>query len=164
MLYCGNVQAFTKEEEIVMNSTTQESRVSNKLPILFHLCLPTSSPAGYFKANPKQRNSLKKNHHNTIITPQYIHIYIYIFFFCLIFWSHHTECKTLVPQPRLEATLPTVEAQSLNRWTARESLSSVQFSHSVVSDSSRPHESQHARSACPSPTPGVHSDSCPSSR
>ena len=41
--------------------------------------------------------------------------------------------------------------------------SSVQFSHSVVSDSFQPHESQHARPPCPSPTPGVHSDSCPSS-
>ena len=38
-------------------------------------------------------------------------------------------------------------------------LSSVQFSHSVVSDSLRPHESQHARPPCPSPSPGVHSNS-----
>ena len=43
-------------------------------------------------------------------------------------------------------------------------FSSVQFSCSVVSDSLRPHESQHARPSCPSPTPGVHSDSCPSSQ
>ena len=41
---------------------------------------------------------------------------------------------------------------------------SVQLSHSVVSDSLRPHESQHTRPPCPSPTPGVHSDSCPSSQ
>ena len=41
---------------------------------------------------------------------------------------------------------------------------SVQFSRSVVSDSLRPHELQHARPPCPSPTPGVHSDSCPSSQ
>ena len=41
---------------------------------------------------------------------------------------------------------------------------SVQFSHSVVSDSSRPHESQHARPPCPSPAPGVHPDSHPSSQ
>ena len=40
-------------------------------------------------------------------------------------------------------------------------ISSVQFSHSVVSDFLRPHELQHARPPCPSPTPGVHSDSCP---
>ena len=41
---------------------------------------------------------------------------------------------------------------------------SVQFSRSVVSDCLRPHESQHARPPCPSPTPGVHSDSHPSSQ
>ena len=40
----------------------------------------------------------------------------------------------------------------------------VQFSHSVMSDSLPPHESQHTRPPCPSPTPGVHSNSCPSSR
>ena len=43
-------------------------------------------------------------------------------------------------------------------------LGSVQLSHSVVSDSLRPHESQHARPPCPSPTPGVHSNSRPLSR
>ena len=43
-------------------------------------------------------------------------------------------------------------------------FTSVQFSHSVVSDSLRPHESQHARPPCPSPTPGVHPDSHPSSQ
>ena len=41
---------------------------------------------------------------------------------------------------------------------------SVQFSRSVVSDSLRPHELQHARPPCPSPSPGVHSDSHPSSQ
>ena len=41
---------------------------------------------------------------------------------------------------------------------------SFQFSCSVVSNSSQPHESQHARPPCPSPTPGVHSNSCPSSQ
>ena len=40
---------------------------------------------------------------------------------------------------------------------------SVQISRSVVSDSLRPHESQHAKPPCPSPTPGVYSNSCPSS-
>ena len=38
------------------------------------------------------------------------------------------------------------------------------FSHSVMSDSLQPHELQHARPPCPSPTPGVYSNSCPSSR
>ena len=43
-------------------------------------------------------------------------------------------------------------------------ISSVQFSRSVVSDSLWPHELQHARPPCPSPSPGVHSDSRPSSQ
>ena len=41
-------------------------------------------------------------------------------------------------------------------------IRSDQISRSVVSNSFRPHESQHARPPCPSPTPGVHSDSHPS--
>ena len=44
------------------------------------------------------------------------------------------------------------------------SVSSVQFSHSVVSDSLQPHESQHARPPCPSPTPRVYWNPCPSSQ
>ena len=43
-------------------------------------------------------------------------------------------------------------------------FSSNKFSHSVMSDSSPPHELQHARPPCPSPTPRVHPNPCPSSR
>ena len=43
-------------------------------------------------------------------------------------------------------------------------FSSVQFNRSIVSDSFRPHELQHTRPPCPSPTPRVHSNSRPSSR
>ena len=43
-------------------------------------------------------------------------------------------------------------------------FSSVQFSGSVVSNSLRPHELQHARPPCPSTTPGVHPNSCASSQ
>ena len=43
-------------------------------------------------------------------------------------------------------------------------FSSVQFSCSIMSNSFQPHESQHARPPCPSPNPGVYSNSCPSSR
>ena len=45
-----------------------------------------------------------------------------------------------------------------------ECFSSFQFSHSVMSDSLRPHESQHTRPPCPSPSPGVHANSRPSSQ
>ena len=43
-------------------------------------------------------------------------------------------------------------------------IQSVQFSHSVVSDSLQSHELQHARPPCPSPTPWVHPNPCPTSR
>ena len=43
-------------------------------------------------------------------------------------------------------------------------VGSAQFSHSVVSDSLRPHEPQHTRSPCPSPTPKVHPNPCPLSQ
>ena len=49
-------------------------------------------------------------------------------------------------------------------WCSVQFSPSVQFSCSVVSDSLQPHESRHARLPCPSPSPGVHSNSCPLSR
>ena len=52
----------------------------------------------------------------------------------------------------------------MERVTCKLTFSSVQFSRSVVSKSLRPHESQHARPPCPSPTPRIHSDSFPSSQ
>ena len=48
-------------------------------------------------------------------------------------------------------------------WTSWFQFSSVQFSHSLMSDSLWPHEPQHARPPCPSPTPRVYPNSCPSS-
>ena len=54
---------------------------------------------------------------------------------------------------------------SLLWWKWKRTVkSSVQFSRSVVSNSLRPHESQHARLPCPSPIPGACSNSCPLSR
>ena len=57
-------------------------------------------------------------------------------------------------------------AQIIAKWlkkvqkTTRPFKYSVQFSHSVMSDSLWPHESQHARPPCPSPTPGGYPNSC----
>ena len=49
-------------------------------------------------------------------------------------------------------------------WFRWDSFSSVQFSCLVGSNSLQPHVSQHCRPPCPSPTPGVHPNPCPSSR
>ena len=58
------------------------------------------------------------------------------------------------PEKKSDATESKREQHFVNK-----SVSSVQFSHLVVSDSWRSHELQHARPPCPSPTPGVHSNS-----
>ena len=49
----------------------------------------------------------------------------------------------------------------LSMYWYEKTSSSFQFSHSVMSDSLRPHELQHARPPCPSPTPRVHPNLCP---
>ena len=59
---------------------------------------------------------------------------------------------------------PIIQSEVSQKEKHQYSTSSVQFSCSVVSDSLRPHELQHARPPCPSPTSGVHSDSCPLSQ
>ena len=71
--------------------------------------------------------------------------------------------QILAPQPGIESMPHAVEMWILNHWTTRKvpknTFSSVQFSHSVVSDSLQLHEPQHARPPCPLPTPGVYSNS-----
>ena len=57
---------------------------------------------------------------------------------------------------------PRNEVMRHNLWIYQQIYSSVQFSHSVMSDSLWPQEPQHARLPCPSPTPRVHQNSCPS--
>ena len=71
--------------------------------------------------------------------------------------NHLILCHLLLLLPSIFARLRVFSNELALR------ISSVHFSHSVVSDSLRPHELQHARPPCPSPTPRVHSDSCPSS-
>ena len=57
-----------------------------------------------------------------------------------------------------------VQSSTLQQASSMIGMVSVQFSRSVMSNSLRPRELQHARPPCPSPTPGVHPDSCPLSR
>ena len=67
-------------------------------------------------------------------------------------------------QPWLK--MPQFRELASKKWnqTDPRTEDSVQFSHSVMSDSLQPHGLQHARPPCPSPTPGVYSNSCPLSR
>ena len=71
-----------------------------------------------------------------------------------------------LPDPGIKLWSPALQGETL--WSEplgkQENNSSVQFSCSVMSDSLWPHELQHARPPCPSLSPGVHSNSRPSSR
>ena len=71
---------------------------------------------------------------------------------------HHFILRFVCLSPTTQVLKPPVSFPATN------SLLSDQISRSVMSNSLRPHESQHARPPCPSPTPGVHSDSHPSSQ
>ena len=80
--------------------------------------------------------------------PQLLTNFIFLINFIHSFWT----CSNLVwSPPHLGFSLPSVQ------WVS-------QFTHSITSDSLWPHESQHARPPCPSPTPGVHSNSRPLSQ
>ena len=95
-------------------------------------------------------------------------------FFCFFLawsqsWSKHRslgkrKVTSLNKSYLLFSFLSLLEISSLTSLCGSLSHQSVQFSRSVVSDSLRPHESQHARPPCPSQTPGVYSNSCPLSR
>ena len=65
--------------------------------------------------------------------------------------------------PSLPSSPTQFKEESGGFWLPINCISSVQFSCSVTSDSLRPHESQHARPPHPSRTPGVYSNTCPSS-
>ena len=57
-----------------------------------------------------------------------------------------------------------LKSRDMSFLTKVHTVSSVQFSHSGMSDSLWPHKSEHARPPCQSQTPGVYSNSCPSSQ
>ena len=81
---------------------------------------------------------------------------------CIKYWTHFSSQNSaihgLIPGNLFPGT---TLWESIFLGTVEHS---VQFSHSVVSDSLRPHELQHARPPCPSPTPRVYPNSCPLSQ
>ena len=79
---------------------------------------------------------------------------------CVCVWSVCVWCGYPCFYMKLRGT----GARDLSLGPGQLECQSVQLSPSVMSDSLRPHEVQHARPPCPSPTPGVHSNSCSSSR
>jgi len=84
----------------------------------------------------------------------------------LISWLQSPSAVILESPKIKSATVSTVSPSICHEGMGPDAMifSSVHFSHSVMSDSLGPHESQHTRPPCPSPTPGVHSDSRPSSQ
>ena len=109
-------------------------------------------------------NSYKSKHILTIWSSSHTHD---IYLRKLKSYVHRKTCAQILNCQNLD-TVKMANSRWINKWTVvhpdSETCSSVQFSRSVVPDSLRPHESQHARSPCPSPTPGVYSDSRPSSQ
>ena len=81
---------------------------------------------------------------------------------CLADWHGRDTLLTAIGE---EVFVSPADLEELMRYLGRTvHFSSVQFSHSVMSDSLWPHGLQHARLPCPSPTPGACSNSYPSSR
>ena len=74
------------------------------------------------------------------------------------------ELKSLLMRMKKRRVKKLAWNSTFKKLTSWHLVPSVQFSRSVVSNSLRPHESQHARPPCPSPTPRVHPDSRPSSQ
>ena len=79
-------------------------------------------------------------------------------------WSHGPRSTNQLFHSGLGFWKATPKALLPGLKVSYPSFSSVQFSHSVMSDFLQPHGLQHSRPPCPSPTPGVHSSSCPSSQ
>ena len=92
------------------------------------------------------------------------HVWNLILFFSFLSLPTFQKPSNTAMFKRLSLTTPMYSINFSNFWTPSVQFSSVQFIRSVMSDSLRPHESQHTRPPCPSPPPGVHSDSCPSSQ
>jgi len=72
--------------------------------------------------------------------------------------TQHSKTKIMASSPITSRQIDEETVETVSDFIL---FSSVQFRHSVVSNSLRPHEPQHTRPPCPSPTPGVLPNSCP---
>ena len=76
-------------------------------------------------------------------------------------WSCHNQFYHFFIAPAKKPIPSSSHSSFLPNPPPSSPQSVSQFSHSVVSDSFRPHELQHGRPPCPSPAPGLYSNSCP---
>ena len=90
-----------------------------------------------------------------------MYIYIYIILYTMEYYSAIKK-NEIIPFAATWTDLEMIRPSEVSQ--RKTNIRSVQFSHWVVSDSFRPHESQHARPPCPSPTPGIHPNPCPLSQ
>ena len=83
-----------------------------------------------------------------------------------MWWSSPPHINTRIPSPAspASASRPLGQLGSPSHDIPLTYVLSLQFSCSVMSDSLRPHESQHAKHPCLSPTPRLYPNSCPLSR
>ena len=111
---------------------------------------------GYYGCNYEVGNEKEKRGSVTTIHAEFLlSQYRYRVYLLLI---HRISLYSLIPTAQKLIACP---GHFICPVTFNFSFSSVQFRHSFLFDSLQPHESQHARLPCPSPTPGVHSDSRP---
>ena len=111
---------------------------------------------------------LNKASHMTFSVASEYKIYVYVYTILSSIKCLKSNVHTLIHCATWEAQLKnTLLLENANHHLGLQPVVVVrsdQISRSVMSDSLQPHESQHARPPCPSPTPGIHSDSCPSSQ
>ena len=119
-----------------ISSSVQFSSVAQSCPTLFD---PMNCSTPGLPVHLNSRSSLRLTSNESVMPS-----------------SHLILCRPLLLLPPA--------SPSIRVFSNESNGCSVQFSHSVVSDSLRPHESQHSRPPCPSPTPRVHSDSRPTSQ
>ena len=164
-------QLWGRTESETHEATQQQQQLSNHLNLCHHLLLLLSIFPSitvfsnesvlliWWPKNWRFSNS-PSNEHSRLISLRIDWFYIFAVQRILkgLLQSYNLKLSILRP-----LALFMIQLSHLY-MTTRKTISSVQFSHSVLSDSLRPHESQHARPPCPSQTPGVYANSCPSSR
>ena len=89
-----------------------------------------------------------------------LHLSSPLTFVTALWWGHYCN-HSLWTEKKKKTRSQRMKKKWLVTYPWPHIFSSVQFSRSVVSDSLRPHELQHAMPPCPSPTPRVHPNSCP---